>query len=104
MEEGTLLFWSSARGAASPLDCPPGTFASASGLRSDALSGFTFGPVVPHGAGFGYLLTPDGVTLNVTSWEGQGPPAAALAAETIDALRRLQALLDEHPPPPRSKL
>ena len=55
--------------------------------------------------GCGYLLKPDGVLLNVTSWRGKGPPAAEVSAAVDAALRQLRALVEQRPlPPPRSKL
>jgi len=55
--------------------------------------------------GFGYLLKPDGVLLNVTSWRGRGPPVAEVSAAVEAALRQLRTLVEQRPPPPpRSKL
>ena len=78
---------------------------STSGLRSPALQLFCFGPVVERGVGLGYLLKPDGVMLNVTSWSGKGPPAAKVAAAVEAGLSQLRALVEQRPPPaPRSRL
>ena len=61
------------------------------------------GVVVP--VGFGYLLKPNGVLLNVTSWRGKGPPVAEVSAAVEAALRQLRALVEQRPPAlPRSKL
>ena len=58
------------------------------------MDGIAFGPVVESGVGVGYILQPDGVTLNVTSWVGKGPPAEQLATAIADALGKLRELAD----------
>ena len=52
-----------------------------------------------------YLLQPDGITLNVTSWKGKGPPAAKVADAIAASLQKLRALVEKRPKaPPQSKL
>ena len=81
------------------------SYLSTSGLRSPAISLFAFGPVVRSGVGLAYLLQPDHVTLNVSSWKGEGPPAAKVAEQVEAALAQLRALVEtQPPPPPRSRL
>ena len=78
---------------------------STSGLRSPALGLFCFGPVAADGVGLAYLLQPDGITLNVTSWKGKGPPAAKVADAIAASLQKLRALVEKRPKaPPQSKL
>ena len=57
---------------------------------------------MPTGVGLAYLLQPGGVTLNVTSWRGKGPSAAAVANAIEASLEQLRDLVAKRPP--RSKL
>jgi carnitine O-acetyltransferase len=71
------------------------TIISTSGLRSAALAGFVFGPVATRGVGVGYLLTPSGFTMSVTSWgAAKGAPESGRLLEAIvHSARRLQRLV-----------
>ncbi len=74
---------------------------STSGLRSDAIAWFGFGPVLSHGVGIGYLVSAEKVTVNVTSWRGASHvDGRALAGAIPRAFDDLAALAER----PQSKL
>jgi len=90
--------------AAWPTSCA--SYLSTSGLRNDHLALFSFGPVNPKGVGLAYLLEPNGIVLNVTSWHAAGPSAAHLSGAIDTASHVLKGIIERGAPqmPPHSKL
>ncbi|KAG8465409.1 hypothetical protein KFE25_002716 [Diacronema lutheri] len=70
---------------------------STSCLRSAAICGFSFGPVVPDGYGVGYAYDSTGLTVNVTSYAAAAPRGVdceLYAGRLAEAMALIGRLLD----------